>query len=272
MAVPKKWTIVQQATDPLDPIRTVYKTASGKLQYIYHPYWILLTKILKYKKIKVLCGKINKFKPTSVSHTKQHMLHNMIYLVLHTCIRMGNVDSGVSKDDHVGLVALTKKHLVVRNGGVKLEFTGKSGVKHCIGVTDVHCQKFLSYVAKSPGIHLFMYKRPGISGFSRVTADDLNTYIKSVWGGAYSCKDIRTCQANMRVVTELMSCRAKSRDAIRRAHESAASLLGHSVSISKKNYICPGVVQMYRGDSELFLRARSSSKLLKLCIDCYLKN
>ena len=273
MNIPPNWELIQRSKNLTDPIRATCKAPNGKVQYIYNPLWIVLAKILKFKKLLKLCNKINKFViMPNITNPKDDMLQHMINLVLHTCVRIGNDETGTSLNEHVGLVSLTKKHVCSKNNKVSLDFIGKSGVKHSIVVNDKLCRKFIRkcYNVNDNNIYLFKYLTP--KGYHRISSNDINTYIKNIWGDDFSCKDIRTYQANIQLIKSLVHSNEKNTNQnIKKSINSAANLLGHSDSICKKNYLCEHIIDLYKTDPVLFNKRKKPNTLLSTCLKDYLR-
>ena len=272
MNIPPNWELIHKSKNPTDPIRATCKAPKGKVQYIYNPLWIVLAKILKFKKLLKLCTKIRKFEILqNISDPKDNMLQNMINVVLHTCVRIGNDETGTSINEHAGLVSLTKKHLCFKGNNVSLEFIGKSGVKHNIIIKDKMCRKFFKkcYKVNDKNIYLFKYLTP--NGYHRISSNDINTYIKQIWGNDFSCKDIRTYQANIQLITSLIFSEEKTTNQnIKKSIHSAANLLGHSDSICKKNYLCEHIVEMYKTNHKMFSKKKKPNTILCECLKDYL--
>jgi len=272
MNIPPNWELIQRSKNPTDPIRATCKAPKGKVQYIYNPLWIVLAKVLKFKKLLKLCTKIRKFEILqNISDPKDNMLQHMINVVLHTCVRIGNDETGTSINEHAGLVSLTKKHLCFKGNNVYLEFIGKSGVKHHIIIKDKMCRKFLKkcYNVNDKNIYLFKYLTH--NGYHRISSNDINTYIKQIWGKDFSCKDIRTYQANIQLITSLIISEEKTTNQkIKKSIHSAANLLGHSDSICKKNYLCEHIIDMYKSDYNKFSKKKKPNTILCECLKDYL--
>ena len=274
MNIPPKWKIIHTSKNIKDPIRATCRAPNGKIQYIYHPLWISLSKLLKFKKLLKMCKKIKDFKLEKKKDVKDDMIQNMIDLVFKTCIRIGNEETGTLLSEHVGLVSLTHKHLHFKNKKVFLIFIGKSGIKHNIEVNDKNNIKFLTKCYKNKGdIYLFKYQCPSKGKSVRITSNDVNNYIKDLWGKEYSCKDIRTYQANIQLIKELMTLKDRShKKNIKNATESSAELLGHSVSICKKNYLCEHINKLYMDNPKKFTSGKKPVNILYFCIKDYLKS
>lgn len=255
ISVPPDWKIKSRAKTPYEPIQATCVAKGGKIQYIYHPLWVILRDILKFKRIMSLSAKLKNYRPDS-SEVSQ-----VLWLMIATCVRTGNSDSS---NDHRGMVALLRKNVVKsKSGRIHLRFTGKSGIGHDIRVKDKKCREFLSKRLRLPG-------KKTDKLFS-VSADQLNSHLKDRVGKSFTCKDIRTCQANIQMVEELCeSSRMTPKEAIAQASKKAASLLGHTVAVSKKNYVCSGIAAAYLKNPAKFHRSRNQATLLKECLKEYL--
>lgn len=254
MNIPPKWTVKEKALSPYDAVQCTCVAPSGKVQYMYHPMWVILRDLIKFKRILKFCVKLKAYKPNKTE------LSGIIYLMINTCIRTGG---GSSDDDHRGMMSLLRGN--VDNGSkIHIKFVGKSGIRHCIHVKDRRCQKFLKSLLSKPG-------KKTDNLFSE-SASTLNAYVKKTFGNDFTCKDIRTCQANIRMVEVLrQSSGLKPKQAIAEAREASAKLLGHSVAISKKNYVCEGIITSYVSNPKKFHASRDTNAVLKHCLKDYLE-
>jgi len=254
--IPPAWTLKHESKSPYDPIQRTMLDAKGKTQYQYHPLWIILSELVKFKRILSLCNKVYKFKPDITN--EQSML---LGLMVKTCIRTGNEGPC---DGNIGLVNLRRQNVLKSKKRLYLKFTGKSGVTHKIEIVDKSNLDFLK--------DKYSKTKNKTDKLFRTTAEELNDFVRKTWGKRFTCKDIRTCQANLALISSLKKSRGMNpKKAIIQAHEHSAHLLGHTVSISKKNYTCPGIDKMFIDNPNLFYKSKCDSKILKECLHEYLE-
>jgi len=255
MNVPPNWKIKEKSQSPYDAVQCTCVAPSGKIQYMYHPLWVLLRDLVKFKRILRFCVKLKAFKPNKTQ------LSGIIYLMINTCIRTGG---GSGDDDHRGMMSLLRGNAVRKGSGVHLKFVGKSGIRHCIHVRDRRSREFLKSLLSKPG--------KNTDKLFTESASTLNAYVKKTFGNDFTCKDIRTCQANIRMVEMLRkSSGLEPKEAITQAREASAKLLGHSVAISKKNYVCEGIITAYTNNPKKFHSSRDTNAVLKHCLKEYLE-
>jgi len=255
MNIPPKWTVKSRAKSPYEAVQCTCVAPSGKVQYLYHPLWVILRDLVKFQRILKFCVKLKAYKPDKTE------LSNILWLMITTCIRTGG---GASEDDHRGMTTLLRRNVVRIKGKTFLKFVGKSGIKHCIHVKDRRSQKFLKTQTSKPGA-----KNDRLFGES---AGRLNSYVKTTFGKDFTCKDIRTCQANIQMVETLRGSRGLApKQAIAEASKTAADLLGHTVAISKKNYVCEGIAAAFLRDPQKFHSSRDTHAVLKHCLREYLE-
>jgi len=259
MNVPPDWKIRSRAKTPYEAIQATCVAKGGKVQYIYHPLWVILRDILKFERIMNLAIKLRDYKPDRSEASK------VLWLMINTCVRTGNLGS---PNDHRGMVSLRRENVVIsKSGRMHLSFTGKSGIAHNIHVREAKCRHFLEARLQLPG-----KKSDKLFG---VSADGLNKLVKEKLGKSFTCKDIRTCQANIRMVEVLCEsgCRKSGltpKAAVAKASAESALLLGHTVAISKKNYVCSGIATSYLKNPKQFHRTRNYGAVLKRCLREYL--
>ena len=254
MNIPPNWEVISKAKSPYDPIQVICKGSNNKIQYLYNPLWNILREVLKFKKMKSLTNVLVHYKPDNSD------LGQLLWLMFSTCIRTGN---NTNNSDHSGLLGLKQKNLIISKNKVFLKFIGKSGVKHCIAITDRKSKKFLKS-KKNTGKENKLFQTTGIQ---------LNDYLKKLWGQRFSCKDIRTYQANVKLIEELMKKSNKTpKQHFEYSLQESAELLGHTKNVSKKSYICPSIKEVFLSETEKFKRARKSSSMLLYCLNHYFNN
>ena len=251
LRIPPNWTSVKISKDPTSKVQATGIDAKDRMQYIYHPVWVLFSKDSKYSKVNSLNFKkvtsvLNKYKTQNTpSYNKNFVIANMLILMKDLNIRAGN-EKYLKENNSVGLCTLNKTHYHNKNGAV-LKFIGKKGVLHEKTLRSNHIQ-FIEMMLKLPGKLLFQYKSENKSEkiFKKITPEDLNNFLKEHVDENMSTKDIRTYQANEIFKTEyakLLKAGNTTKKARIEATKKTALELGNTPFVCRKSYIDPALYE-----------------------------
>lgn len=214
LRIPPNWTSVKISKDASSKIQVIGEDNKKRLQYIYHPAWVLFSKDTKYSKIKNIdFNKLNrilkKYSKFKGFYSKFYVISNMLLIMKDLNIRVGN-EKYLEENDSVGLCTLDKSHYkkINENGIInhKFLFKGKRGIYHEKILNKNHI-KFIENIISLPGKYLFKYNVDNNSCndkkfLKKITADDLNNFLKENVDFDMTCKDIRTNCANNIFKTE----------------------------------------------------------------------
>jgi len=117
-----------------------------------------------------------------------------------------------------------------------------------------------------PGQRLFQYE-DGDGQPHAVTSGDVNDYLRRVTGEPFSAKDFRTWSGTLLALHELDGGTApaserEARRGVRQALEQVSAELGNTVSVCRKSYVHPLVIDQYaRGELHVSIeRARRAAR------------
>ena len=154
------------------------------------------------------------------------------------------------------LTTLRHKHLDIDGSHVHFEFKGKSNKMWDLDLKDRRVAKVIRSIQDLPGQHLFQYvdhdghRHP-------IDSADVNHYLREVSGGAdITAKDFRTWAgtvlASMALSEfEIVDSQARMKKNVKAAIESVSKRLGNTVTICRKCYVHPEVINCYLDGSLL---------------------
>jgi len=160
-----------------------------------------------------------------------------------TAERVGNDASAA--DGHVGVTGFKKKNVTVSGSKVKLDYVGKSGVRHEKTFTDERIAAVLRRLvrrAKKPDDFL-LTTEDGL----KIKGAQVNRYLKDY---GVTAKDIRGYAANHMVINSLKN-REKSSDEAERKKvmsevlQKVADEVGHGKGTLRKHYLLPNIEDDY---------------------------
>lgn len=273
LRIPPNWNSIKVTKDPSSKIQVTGKDSRGRTQYIYHPAWVQFSKETKYSKVSSINfttfeNIIKRYSEFNGLYTKNYIIANMFILMKDLNIRVGN-EKYLEENDSVGLCTLSKSHYKkvktkesnasngsnVSNAGNihKFVFKGKKGIIHEKILLPKHIT-FIENIISLPGKSLFKYfndnnkncqkdkVNKGNKDYKKVTADDLNQFLKEYVDKYMSCKDIRTYCANTifkREYSKLIESGINLKKARIEATKITANELGNTPKVCRDSYIDP---------------------------------
>lgn len=264
LRIPPNWNSIKITKDPSSKIQVTGKDARGRTQYIYHPAWIQFSKETKFSKVSSINfttfeNIIKRYSEFNGLYTKNYIIANMFILMKDLNIRVGN-EKYLEENDSVGLCTLSKSHYKKvktkeRNHVVhKFIFKGKKGILHEKILLPKHIT-FIENIISLPGKSLFKYfnetnlsnesnesKKKGENRYKKITADDLNHFLKEYVDKYMSCKDVRTYCANTifkKEYSKLIKSGINTKKARIEAIKITANELGNTPKVCRDSYVDP---------------------------------
>ena len=255
LVIPPAWTDVWICTAPDGHIQVTGRDIKGRLQYRYHPLWRTQRDEAKYDKMIAFGRKLPALRVQLAKDLarrglpKEKVLAAVVRLLELTHIRVGN-DAYAKENKSFGLTTLRKRHTVLGKTGAVFEFKGKSGVKHVTGFKDTRLARVVRACDELPGQRLFQYIDPE-TGRHAVTSADVNAYIQSHMGEAFSAKDFRTWAGGLAAAkfleeAEAPQSQAQTERLVRECIKSVARRLGNTPAVCRACYIHPAILTAYR--------------------------
>ena len=240
--VPPSWENVWYASNKKCHIQVHGIDGSGKKQYILSEEWVKGANAEKFNRMKSFIRKLGSFKkiislPSKRQSITRELLIKLLFnLLIDLHVRVGN-EVYAEQNGSYGLTTLRQKHLKFENGIFKLNFVGKSNIKHTVEIPDIYNYYFTKLKIDSKLKPLFYY-----DNFKTVSSEELNGFLKENMGKEYTCKDFRTYSANILFIKEFLKLKKSKNDIpikklILQSIDSSAKQLGHTRNISRKSYI-----------------------------------
>jgi DNA topoisomerase-1 len=254
LAMPPAYEDVRYAADPTAHLQAIGRDAAGRWQYRYHPDWERVRELRKARRLARLVDALPRIRRAVARQLSQHeptrdfALAAVIELVARTAIRPGHEAYAKLRGTR-GATTLLKSNVSATGDCVVLTFKGKGGKriqKECNAARLVRAIKLLQ---KLPGNRLFQY-RDESGALCRVTATQVNVYLREIADTKISLKDLRTLLASAAVmdslarVTPAPSARARKRQVLE-AVRAAADELANTPAICRRSYVHDTVVTAF---------------------------
>lgn len=254
LVIPPAWTAVWISPDPRGHIQATGRDARGRKQYRYHPDWQAHRDEAKYDRILEFGRTLPKIRERVRADMRGHpcdrrtVLATVVCLLETTLIRIGNA-CYARENNSFGLTTLHGRHVEVEGSAVSFEFTGKSGKKHLIEMTDRRVARIIRELQELPGQELFQYlDNDGVS--HDIDSGAVNDYLREIAGEEFTAKDFRTWAGTVLAAWALnefqqIDSQAAARRNVTRAIERVARRLGNTPAVCRKSYIHPEVLEAY---------------------------
>lgn len=254
LVIPPAWSDVKISSDENSHIQAVGLDAKGRKQYIYHPEWVEYNQKHKFEYMRRFGEVLPTLRETVNGHMRQHtlsrerVLATMVWLLEHTFIRVGNKEYAKENQSY-GLTTLRNKHVDVVGSSINLSFKGKSGVYHELSIRHPRVATTIKQCIELPGYELFQYVDDD-NQRRRIDSADVNEYLKEITGEDLSAKDFRTWGGTTLAGDILYKLGEPSEEvpvdkAILEAVTQVSEHLGNTVSVCRKYYVHPQVIDSY---------------------------
>ena len=267
LAIPPAWQDVWICPSEDGHLQATGRDARGRKQYRYHPRWREVRDETKFGRMSAFARALPVIRRQAARDLarpgvpREKVLAALVRLLETTYIRVGN-EEYARENESFGLTTLREQQVRVQGDTLKFRFRGKSGVEHRIMLADARLARIVRRIQDLPGEELFQYV-DGDGKVRAVESADVNGYLRSIAGGAFTSKDFRTwagtvlCARALRRLDPPRTVR-ESRRATAQAVESVARELGNTRAVCRKCYIHPAVVESYeRGVLAELMRGRS---------------
>lgn len=254
LVIPPAWEHVWISPDPNSHIQVTGYDAKGRKQYRYHPDWRRQRDDSKFDKLQVFGQMLPKIRGgiqenlRAKSLSKPQVLATIVHLLETTLIRIGN-EAYAKQNKSYGLTTIRDKHVEVEKSTIYFEFKGKSGVMHEVTLKDPRIARIISRCQDLPGQLLFQYlddekvPRP-------IYSTDVNQFLGELTGSAFTAKDFRTWCASVMAAKVLRefdppATQTYGKRAVKEAITQVAKALRNTVSVCRKCYVHPKIIEAY---------------------------
>jgi DNA topoisomerase I len=228
--------------------------ARSRKQYRYHPKWRELRDQNKYEHIMEFAAVLPKLRRRVARDLsrdglpREKVLATIVSLLEKTLIRVGN-NEYANENKSYGLTTMRRKHVDIKGGTLRFEFTGKSGKQWKLQLTDKRIVGIVKRCAEIPGYELFKYVAADGQACT-VDSSDVNAYIKEITQQDFTAKDFRTWAGTVFAALALAEYKtydsqAEAKRNVLAAIEKVAKQLGNTPAICRKCYVHPEILSAY---------------------------
>jgi DNA topoisomerase-1 len=255
LVIPPAWTAVWICPYANGHIQCVGTDARGRRQYLYHPDWRIRRDLAKHDRVLAMAQRL----PGAREQVEADLCRDgmPIERALATAFRLLDLgyfrigsDSYTDENGSYGLTTLEREHVHRKAGRLVFEFTAKSGKDQHIEIADAAVLASVETMRRrrGGGTSLLAY-RSGRT-WSRVTATEVNSYLKGLLADEVSAKDFRTWHGTVHAAVALAELPATSKTgrkkAIVEATRRVAEYLGNTPTIARASYIDDRIIELYQ--------------------------
>jgi len=277
LAIPPAWTDVWISPDPAGHIQATGRDARGRKQYRYHAKFRAVRDAAKYTRLVALLRVLPKLRKhverdlACKCLCKRKVVATIVALMERGQLRVGN-DEYTRQNGSYGATTLRDRHAKIRGSKIVLAYRAKGGIDRRIELADRRLASIVRRCQDLPGQRLFQY----VDGdeIRHVTSTDVNDYVREASGGPFTAKDYRTWAATLGACLLLCTIEHPGseracKQCINEALATVAQRLGHTVTVCRKSYVHPQLLEDFTANKlgELAKRVRRHAKSGNRTID-----
>ena len=262
LVIPPAWRDVWISPHPNAHLQAVGTDEAGRRQYLYHPYWRQKRDAAKFERVLEMAVKL----PGVRRRLRENLtgweqldtttaLSAAVRLVDLGCFRLGS-EASAETNGAYGLTTLQRRHVTRDGDGRVFCFVGKSGIEHCITLTDPLMTAVVDAMSgrRRPDARLLSAKVG--NRWVPIAPHQINDHIRELFGLEVTAKDFRTWHATVHVAMAVASAepvtskRARAK-VVREAIVGASELLGNTPTVCRSSYVNPEVIDLYESDTTI---------------------
>ena len=253
LALPPAYEDAWYCKDCNGHVQATGKDARGRKQYRYHADYRLQRDASKYDGCREFGAALPRIRRRVEADLKRRKLDRntvlaaVVRLLDTEHMRIGN-EQYARANKSFGLSTLRSRHVVRKNGRLKMRYTGKHGIVHEATITDSNLKRIVSKCQELPGQMLFQYIN-GDGEPKPITSGDVNEYIKEATGGDFTAKHFRTWSASVIALEQLLKKAENARISVKTVVEPVAEALGNTPAISRRSYVHPQLLEAVKEDA-----------------------
>ena len=258
LVIPPAWKNVWICPWPNGHLQAIGTDDVGRRQYLYHPVFRARQEQAKHEHVLDIAARLPEARGRIEADLntrglpRERVLACAARLLDLGFFRIGS-DRYAQTNGSYGLTTILRSHVECRRGDLMVfTYTAKGGQDRVQAIADPPTRKTIKSLLtqREPDQRLLAY-RHGHS-WHEVHSDELNTYLKDLFGTDVSAKDFRTWHATVLASVALaVSTRAARESAATRkkaevrAVKEVAQYLGNTPAVCRASYINPRVFELY---------------------------
>jgi DNA topoisomerase I len=263
LVIPPAWREVWICMDPHGHLQATGVDAAGRKQYLYHARWRAHRDRRKFDSMLAFGAALPRLRgdvarDLKLAHggtrvpvaelTERRVLACAVRLLDLGFFRIGSEDYA-ERNESYGLTTMLREHVTVGEHSVIFDFPAKSGQRRVQAIADPQALAMLAALKRRrTGSQLLAYR--SADGWSELTAEEVNLYLKRRLGGPFTAKDFRTWNATVLAAVALAGAdgahgRAAREREVKHAIKTVAAYLGNTPAVCRASYVDPRVIDRF---------------------------
>lgn len=259
LAIPPAWENVWICPWDNGHIQATGRDAKLRKQYRYHPCWRAARDENKYERMVDFGRKLPALRKqiedalARPGLPREKVLAIIVRLLELTLVRVGN-EEYARANQSFGLTTLRNKHVHIHGSEVAFQFRGKSRVQHTLKLHDRRLANMIKRMRDLPGQELFQYIDSD-GELHTITSDDVNDFLRTEMGEAFTAKDFRTWAGTLLATQALLKLERQTtptqiKKDMDEVIKTVAHKLGNTPAVCKKCYVHPILFECYMDDKK----------------------
>jgi len=258
LAIPPAWREVWISPSSRAKLQATGIDKAGRKQYIYHPDYRAAQEAAKYDKLIRFAEQLPALRATMAEHLDRDELdRDRVAAIALRLINLGWFRVGserYAKESRTyGITTLTRRHVEVRGGRIRLAFKGKHSIQVRTELVDDELATALKELLRLPGgARVFRYRANDT--LYNLTSARLNEYVKEHMGPEFTAKDFRTWGGTLLAAIALAErarrdgfpeTKTDEKRSVSAVMRRVAQQLGNTPAVCRASYVSPAVVEQY---------------------------
>lgn len=254
LAIPPAWDEVWICAKANGHVQATGVDGDGRTQYRYHEQWTTQAGRAKYERVRALASCMTPLRARVTRDLRsddagRRALAIAVRLIDATGMRLGD-ERYARERGTIGALTLERRHVVVSESTVRLDYPAKSGVRWRAEITDVDLAAAVRRAPRGRNARVSSW-RDADATEHRVTATALTGYLRDATGLTITAKDLRTLLGS-RVAAQSLAraepaASVREQEArIRDAVVAVSEALRNTAAVARSSYIDPRVIERYR--------------------------
>jgi DNA topoisomerase-1 len=256
LVLPPAWQDVWICPWPNGHIQALGTDAAGRRQYRYHDMWRKQRDRDKHDRVLVVAQRLSAARERAAEHLalrgypRERVLAAAFKLLDLGFLRIGG-EEYADDNGSFGLATLRREHVTLSRGAIIFDYPAKSGKQRIQQLVDDDLRAVVQGLLrrKDDSPELLAYRERG--RWRDVRSDDVNTYLREIFGVDVTAKDFRTWHATVFMAVALAVSRgvadsqSKRKRAVARAYREVGEYLGNTPAVAKASYVDPRLIDLY---------------------------
>lgn len=270
LVIPPAWEKLWICQYPNGHIQAVGTDAAGRRQYLYHPQWRVKRDLAKHDRALLVAKRLPRARRRVAEALRaegmpqQRALATAFRLLDLGYFRIGS-DSYTTENGSYGLTTLERRHVTRSGKRLLFQFTAKSGVAQAIEIADPVVLASIEAMRRRRGKDRVLLAFREERRWSRLTAVDVNEYLKDVLGTETSAKDFRTWHGTVHAAVALARLEATTatsrKRAVAQAMREVAEHLGNTPTVARAAYVDSRLIDLYSDGQTIAAALLRAAKL-----------